>query len=201
MAHSVSTGVRVLRNSRRSCLARQNPRHPGPGGDEACPTSLTSVGKSDPSLLDGLSFPLTVLHAMHRLGYLHAHAAVREDDTFHVVVVGATIKAEQRILRNSAYWEELPRLALGAVDPASGGSGRLRWTKLHLHITGPEATDATAGAVKAVLRGRRRTRWDATGPSRRQTSDAAMAAAAKKHAAQMTPAPVSRWALAPPAAL
>ena len=41
-------------------------RHPGPGGDEACPTSLTSVGKSDPSLLDGLSFPLTVLHAMHR---------------------------------------------------------------------------------------------------------------------------------------
>ena len=83
---------------------------------------LTMRGKvpaATPQMLDALSFPLSLACGMKKLG-VHTWAA----ETIHIVVAGASIKTEQRILHETNYWEEL-----GLLLPQK------QWV---LHFVGPD---------------------------------------------------------------
>jgi len=66
---------------------------------------LSAIAKADPSLVDGLSFPMTVLHTLSAVAKMYPNFL--EGDSLHVVVLGASEKAEERILRETCYWQEL----------------------------------------------------------------------------------------------
>jgi len=56
--------------------------------------------KSDPSALDGLTYPVTAAFILKRLGYQLPAELV-------VVVLGAASRAEERVARETAYWGEI----------------------------------------------------------------------------------------------
>lgn len=64
---------------------------------------LTQRAQTDPALLDALSFPMTLVWALSRLELV----APKVESVFHIIVLGATVKAEEHILRNSNYFHEL----------------------------------------------------------------------------------------------
>ncbi|KDO23355.1 hypothetical protein SPRG_11668 [Saprolegnia parasitica CBS 223.65] len=67
-------------------------------------TSLLPWATNDPSFLDALSFPMTLVY-MTKL--LNAEAAWPPGRTVTILVVGATVKAEQRIWNHTNYWAEI----------------------------------------------------------------------------------------------
>ena len=72
----------------------------------------------DLSIIDGLSFPCSAIFALEKLG-LKAHCKGELD----IVILGATYKAEVRILEETDYWSEI---------------GRHLNLKLRLWFVGPE---------------------------------------------------------------
>jgi hypothetical protein len=76
-----------------------------------------------PPMLAGLSYPLTLVYAMHLL-----RLRPPAPGPFTIIVMGASSKAEERLLRDSNYWDELPHF--------------LPNTKLHLVFVGPEVDQA-----------------------------------------------------------
>jgi hypothetical protein len=64
--------------------------------------SYVEIAKNDPSCLDALSFPVTFLHVASTLKLLGD-----SDTHHHVVVLGATRKAEQRVWLITDYWFEI----------------------------------------------------------------------------------------------
>ncbi|TYZ63935.1 hypothetical protein PybrP1_002901 [[Pythium] brassicae (nom. inval.)] len=56
----------------------------------------------DPSCLDALSFPVTLAHTAQQLGLWR-----QTDESKHVLVIGASCKAEQRVWHITDYWHEL----------------------------------------------------------------------------------------------
>ncbi|KAG9416027.1 hypothetical protein AC1031_000425 [Aphanomyces cochlioides] len=64
--------------------------------------NLIPLASQDPSFLDALSFPMTLVYAAMAL---QLHKAWEE--SVHVLIIGATVKAEQRILRQTRYWDEI----------------------------------------------------------------------------------------------
>ncbi|GLE01223.1 hypothetical protein PINS_up010053 [Pythium insidiosum] len=71
------------------------------GSDE-----LVDIAQRDPSCLDALSFPVTILYVATLLNLLE-HKDSTTSNERHVVVLGATTKAEQRVWRITDYWLEL----------------------------------------------------------------------------------------------
>lgn len=65
-------------------------------------TKLADLAAQDPSCLDALSFPVTLAHTAQQLGLWH-----QSDIEKHVLVIGASCKAEQRVWRITDYWHEL----------------------------------------------------------------------------------------------
>ncbi|GAB9465049.1 hypothetical protein Gpo141_00002469 [Globisporangium polare] len=65
-------------------------------------TNLVAVASQDPSCLDALSFPITLLHVVQLLSLWG-----KSDSERHILVIGASSKAEQRIWRITDYWYEL----------------------------------------------------------------------------------------------
>jgi hypothetical protein len=80
----------------------------------------------EPPMLDGLSYPLTLLHAIRLLGLTPP-----SHDTLTLLIIGASSKGEARLLRDSNYWAELAHFLPGAT--------------LHLIFVGPEI-DASGAA-------------------------------------------------------
>lgn len=64
---------------------------------------LVKEATRDPACLDALSFPVTLLHIVELLG-------LGRDGDVHVVVIGASSKAEQRVWAITDYWSELALL-------------------------------------------------------------------------------------------
>ncbi|CAK4623023.1 hypothetical protein LEN26_011551 [Aphanomyces euteiches] len=64
--------------------------------------NLIPLASQDPSFLDALSFPMTLVYAATAL-QLHKEW----EESVHVLIIGATVKAEQRILRQTRYWDEI----------------------------------------------------------------------------------------------
>lgn len=56
--------------------------------------------KSDPSALDGLTYPVTAAFILKRLQY-------EMPDELIVVVLGAASRAEERVARETSYWGEI----------------------------------------------------------------------------------------------
>ncbi|OWZ13460.1 MYND finger family protein [Phytophthora megakarya] len=61
---------------------------------------LVATATYDPSMLDALSFPVTLLHVMQLL-------QLGTGSELNVLVVGASQKAEQRVWRITNYWNEV----------------------------------------------------------------------------------------------
>ncbi|TMW56735.1 hypothetical protein Poli38472_006745 [Pythium oligandrum] len=68
-------------------------------------TNLVEIATQDPSCLDALSFPITFAHVATLLSLMDARTQEK-----HVVVLGATRKAEQRVWAITDYWLELAHL-------------------------------------------------------------------------------------------
>lgn len=67
------------------------------GGD------LVATATKDPSCLDALSFPISFVYVAHQLSLLRQTGP----ETTHILVLGATRKAEQRIWMITDYWNEI----------------------------------------------------------------------------------------------
>lgn len=66
--------------------------------------SAVEKARNDLSLIDGLSYPLTAIFALEKLRPLWHN--VEEID---LIIMGATYKAEVRLLRETSYWGEIQR--------------------------------------------------------------------------------------------
>ena len=88
---------------------------------------LLSLAKSDPSILDCLSFPVTLIQALKRLG-------LTPGPVMRVVILGASRRAEERTARSTQYWDEVAHCFEGS--------------KITLSFVGPEisATGPIAGS-------------------------------------------------------
>ncbi|KAK1945381.1 hypothetical protein P3T76_003914 [Phytophthora citrophthora] len=91
---------------------------------------LVATATYDPSMLDALSFPVTLLHVTQLL-------ELCKGPQLHVLVVGASQKAEQRVWRITSYWNEV------ATFYAK--------TKVTLFFIGPEVDERDADRVKDDL--------------------------------------------------
>lgn len=65
---------------------------------------LVRAATQDPSFLDGLSSPVSILHFVQTSG-LRPPADPNQE--INVVVLGASRRAEERVLRDTEYWDEL----------------------------------------------------------------------------------------------
>lgn len=76
----------------------------------AGPDAAVAGATSDLSMIDGLSFPLTVMFGLRRLGLAPGdlrQAGYTTGLVLRIVVAGATASAEQRLVHDSGYWAEL----------------------------------------------------------------------------------------------
>jgi hypothetical protein len=96
----------------------------------SCPSDhvdLVATATYDPSMLDALSFPVTLLYVTQLLGLCNG-------PELHVLVVGASQKAEQRVWRITNYWYEVAAFYAKA--------------KVTLCFIGPEVDERDADRVK-----------------------------------------------------
>merc|ERR1712166_1648907 len=77
-------------------------------------TDLVSLAKKEPSLIDGLSYPLSVMYGLQTLGlgpdssYCPLMSAESGDwPVLTIVVAGAAERAEERVLDETTYFGEL----------------------------------------------------------------------------------------------
>ncbi|ETW08234.1 hypothetical protein H310_00874 [Aphanomyces invadans] len=81
--------------------------------------NIVPMAAQDPSFLDALSFPMTFVYAAKALHLMDTGGGQDR----HVVVIGATVKAEQRIFDLTKYWNEITaffpelRMTLWFVGP------------------------------------------------------------------------------------
>ena len=127
---------------------------------------LVNLAKSDPAMLDALSFPVTLLSALK-------HLKLNPGSWFRVVVLGASRRAEERTARSTTYWEEiaysfpLSKIKIDFVGPelsktgpiSSRGSGvglemrAHRGTLCDFLDNNPEVTNELASTVFIVFNG------------------------------------------------
>ncbi|RLN92557.1 hypothetical protein BBJ28_00007098 [Nothophytophthora sp. Chile5] len=69
-------------------------------GSSAADGGLVATATRDPSCLDALSFPVTFLHVTQLLSLCRG-------SELHVLIIGASQKAEQRVWRTTDYWSEI----------------------------------------------------------------------------------------------
>ncbi|KAG1689308.1 hypothetical protein DVH05_002376 [Phytophthora capsici] len=93
---------------------------------------LVATATYDPSMLDALSFPITLLHVTQLLELCNG-------SQLHVLVVGASQKAEQRVWRITNYWNEVAAFYAKA--------------KVTIFFIGPEVDERDADRVKDDLPG------------------------------------------------
>ena len=89
----------------------------------------------EPTLLDGLSFPLTFLWAVFKAGLRTALPALATERRLTVVVMGGSERAEERLLLQTTYFQEISAYFPGVA--------------VHLILSGPEMSRAGHKATKA----------------------------------------------------
>lgn len=85
---------------------------------------MIAAARSNAMMLDGLSFPLSLAWIL-----LQESVVSLQQGDVHVVLLGATSKAEVRILQESTYWQELVMLLESRCN-------------IRLHFVGPEISPA-----------------------------------------------------------
>ena len=74
------------------------------------PADGTGTIRVEPPMLDGLSYPLTLVYALQRL-----RLRPPTPGPLSILIVGASSKAEERLLRETTYWLELSHFLGGAA--------------------------------------------------------------------------------------
>ena len=90
--------------------------------------SLIKAAKADMSLIDCLSFPLSILFALNEMKF-NEKLKSSSTDILHIVCIGCSSKAEERVLIGSDTWQELFIAFDGVIQ------------ELHLYLVGPEMSD------------------------------------------------------------
>ena len=90
------------------------------------PPDATGTIRVEPPMLDGLSYPLPLVYALQRL-----RMQPPSPGPLTLLVVGASSKAEERLMRESTYWYELTHFFPG--------------TQIELVFCGPEISHASHG--------------------------------------------------------
>lgn len=80
------------------------------------------TAQNDLSMIDGLSFPLSIMYGMEKLDYWKLHSS--NESEIHILVLGATFKAEMRIMNETNYWRELESMPFRGT--------------IHIWLVGPE---------------------------------------------------------------
>ncbi|CEG48055.1 mynd finger family protein [Plasmopara halstedii] len=91
---------------------------------------LVAKAVNDPSMLDALSFPITLLHVLQQL-------ELSVDSDLRVLIIGSSRKAEQRVLRITNYWNEISSFFAKA--------------KVTLFFIGPEVDEPDADRINNAL--------------------------------------------------
>lgn len=92
--------------------------------------SLVHAAKTDPALLDCLSFPVTLVRCMELLG-------LEPGPSMSVVIIGASRRAEERVARSTRVWDELAH--------------RFPTTRISLYFVGPEMSKT--GPISCKIEG------------------------------------------------
>ena len=103
--------------------------------DPKDPTTL----RVEPPMIDGLSYPLSLLFALQQL-----RLRPPQPGPLHLLIAGASSKAEERLTRDSDYWQEVGHFFPGA--------------SIELVFVGPEIAPSTHGKttqLSPTLRARR----------------------------------------------
>jgi len=90
------------------------------GGEE-----MVRAARANAIMLDALSFPLSLAWMLSQESVVQWPKEPQTDWELHVVVLGATSKAEVRVWRDSKYWDELAELLKHRCN-------------IRLHFVGPE---------------------------------------------------------------
>eukprot|EP00656_Telonema_subtile_P050951 TRINITY_DN6730_c0_g1_i7.p1 TRINITY_DN6730_c0_g1~~TRINITY_DN6730_c0_g1_i7.p1 ORF type:complete len:366 (+),score=74.20 TRINITY_DN6730_c0_g1_i7:145-1242(+) len=92
-----------------------------------CPGDASVVDRvrADPSVLDGVSYAVTLVHMLQRSEYPIESLRVAGRRKLTVLVLGAAARCEERIARETEYWDEL---------------GHLLELKVELVLVGPEVS-------------------------------------------------------------
>ena len=98
--------------------------------------SFVQVVRQDLATIDALSFPLSLLFSLHRMGMDAATFQQKGVTELHIVIAGATAHAEQRLLFDTNYWSEI-----GYV---------YKDLNVHLYFVGPEAATSSVLAKTYV---------------------------------------------------
>eukprot|EP00658_Telonema_sp_P-2_P049820 TRINITY_DN37922_c0_g1_i1.p1 TRINITY_DN37922_c0_g1~~TRINITY_DN37922_c0_g1_i1.p1 ORF type:complete len:418 (+),score=97.65 TRINITY_DN37922_c0_g1_i1:95-1348(+) len=103
--------------------------------EERCPSQpgIADKVKADPSVLDGLTYPVSLVYMLRRAGYPLGELQ-RSGHALKVVVLGAAARCEERIARETRYWDEISQLTKTRVD---------------LILTGPEVSCTESLACSA----------------------------------------------------
>eukprot|EP00927_Polykrikos_kofoidii_P065526 TRINITY_DN61267_c0_g1_i1.p1 TRINITY_DN61267_c0_g1~~TRINITY_DN61267_c0_g1_i1.p1 ORF type:complete len:679 (+),score=110.30 TRINITY_DN61267_c0_g1_i1:33-2069(+) len=108
--------------------------------------ALVHTGKTDPSLIDGLSFPLSLAWALKRAEVLPFRFGEGkqqvEERVLNVVILGATSKAEVRLWETTSYWQEFC-----VMLPATSGRNITAAPRVEFHFVGPEIDASSDDAV------------------------------------------------------
>ena len=75
---------------------------------------LVDTARSTAALLDGLSFPLSLAWVLAGERAVRLKAGPKES-VLHVIVLGATARAEVRVWQDTAYFQELDRALAGGL--------------------------------------------------------------------------------------
>ena len=95
------------------------------------------------SLLDGLSLPLTIAHAVRSVGW-RATAPAGASSNVTIVMAGASRRAEQRIAACTPYLRELGL----ALRSAQGGAGTVPVRSISVLLVGPEVAMVDGNAIE-----------------------------------------------------
>ncbi|RHX98426.1 hypothetical protein DYB36_007738 [Aphanomyces astaci] len=113
--------------------------------------NLVPMATQDPSFLDALSFPMTFVYAAKTLGLI-ARSTSNDQERRHVVVVGATVKAEQRIFHLTSYWDEVAAFFPGMNHRSLYWEFKRLWRvefRITLWFVGPEVDSTRDPTSKA----------------------------------------------------
>ena len=95
------------------------------------PADASGTIKVEAPLLDGMSYPLSLILALQKL-----NLRPPQPGPLYVLIIGASSKAEERLVRDSDYWQELTRFFPKAM--------------IELVFAGPEIARSTHGKVVQV---------------------------------------------------
>ena len=106
---------------------------------------LIKYVQEDLSLIDCLSFPMSVLQALNKTKLMRSKTTLQMEklqlesiDDLHIVCIGCSSKAEERVMRETLCWYEVALALYHNVN------------HIHLYLVGPEMSKTEVGVMSSA---------------------------------------------------